>query len=60
MPVLLWVAFWSLMMGGTACFGETPRPARAPAPKTLKARDLSGGDQRAIVSDCIDWRRHFD
>jgi len=44
MPALLWVAFWSLMMGGTACFGETPRPARPPAPKTLKTRDLSGGD----------------
>jgi hypothetical protein len=44
LPVLPWVAFWSLMMGGTACLGETPRPARAPATKAPKIRDLSGGD----------------
>jgi hypothetical protein len=25
MPALLWVAFWSLMMGSAICFGEAPR-----------------------------------
>jgi hypothetical protein len=41
MPALLWVAFWSWMMGSAACFGETPPPAKARVPKT---RDLSSGD----------------
>ena len=36
MPALLWVAFWSLMMGSASCFGEAPR---AVAVKTRKPRD---------------------
>jgi hypothetical protein len=44
MPALLWVAFWSLMMGGTAWLGEAPRPAPAPAARPVKTRDLSSGD----------------
>jgi hypothetical protein len=32
MPVLLWVAFWSWMMGSAACLGEEPKPIRAKAP----------------------------
>jgi hypothetical protein len=30
MPILLWVVFWSSMMGGAACLGELPNP-KAPA-----------------------------
>jgi hypothetical protein len=26
MPVLLWVAFWSSLMGSAACFEEIARP----------------------------------
>jgi hypothetical protein len=26
MPALLWVAFWSCMMGSAACLGEVRRP----------------------------------
>jgi hypothetical protein len=33
MPVLLWVAFWSWMMGSAACMGETPQAI------AIKARD---------------------
>ncbi len=46
MPVLLWVAFWSSLMGSAACFGETPRPARSMIPKRrdLSRRDLSSDD----------------
>ena len=28
MPALLWVAFWSWMMGSAACIGTTPIPVR--------------------------------
>jgi hypothetical protein len=31
MPTLAWIAFWSLLMGVTACWGEQPRPVRVPA-----------------------------
>jgi hypothetical protein len=31
MPALAWIAFWSLLMGVTACWGEQPRPVRVPA-----------------------------
>lgn len=33
MPMLLWVAFWSSLLGTTACFGEKPKlvPAKVPA-----------------------------
>jgi hypothetical protein len=41
MPVLLWVAFWSSLMGSAACFGEVPRPVPAAVPKQ---RDLSSRD----------------
>ncbi len=43
MPVLLWVAFWSSLMGSAACFGEVPRaaPVKSAVPKQ---RDLSSGD----------------
>jgi hypothetical protein len=51
MPVLLWVAFWSSLMGTAACLGEV-RPARAVVSKQAtvskqavpKQRDLSSGD----------------
>jgi hypothetical protein len=36
MPVLLWVAFWSWMMGSAACLGEMPQPIRV---KTREHRD---------------------
>ncbi len=41
MPVLLWVAFWSSLMGTAASFGEVPRPVRVAVPKRRK---LSSGD----------------
>jgi hypothetical protein len=30
MPALLWVAFWSMMMGSAACFGGAPAPSDPP------------------------------
>jgi hypothetical protein len=30
-PVLAWIAFWSLLMGVASCWGEQPRPLRIPA-----------------------------
>jgi hypothetical protein len=39
MPVLLWVAFWSSMMGAATCLGEVRRPIPAPPPKHLKPSD---------------------
>lgn len=41
MPILLWIAFWSSLMGTATCFGEVPRPVRAAVPKR---RNLSSGD----------------
>jgi hypothetical protein len=41
MPVLLWVAFWSSIMGAAACYGEAQQPIRAEAPKKRK---LPSGD----------------
>lgn len=29
MPVLLWVAFWSSIMGSAACWGDARRPLKA-------------------------------
>ena len=31
MSLLAWIAFWSLLMGVTASWGELPRPVRVPA-----------------------------
>jgi hypothetical protein len=28
MPVLAWIAFWSLLMGVASCWGGRPRPVR--------------------------------
>jgi hypothetical protein len=33
MPTLLWVAFWSSLMGTAACWGEGCRPVRVETPK---------------------------
>jgi hypothetical protein len=33
MPVLLWVTFWSTMMGAAVCFGDVSRPIPAKPPK---------------------------
>ncbi len=41
MPVLLWVAFWSSMMGAAACWGEAPGAISA---KTPERRELASGD----------------
>ena len=43
MPVLLWVAFWSSLMGTAACLGEGRRPAPVKS-AVPKQRDLSSGD----------------
>jgi hypothetical protein len=43
MPALLWVAFWSLMMGSAACFGDEPRPVDLSADPP-KRRDPARGD----------------
>jgi hypothetical protein len=37
MPALMWVAFWSWMMGSAACWGETSRPIPV---KVQDLRDL--------------------
>jgi hypothetical protein len=33
MPILLWVAFWSSMMGTATCWSEVSRPIRVKAHK---------------------------
>ena len=33
MPALLWVTFWSSMMGAAACWGDVSRPAPVQPPK---------------------------
>jgi hypothetical protein len=33
MPALLWVVFWSSLMGGAACFGADLKPVPVKAPK---------------------------
>jgi hypothetical protein len=35
MPVLLWVSFWSIMMGTAASFGDASPPMPAKLPKRL-------------------------
>ncbi|HTZ02104.1 MAG TPA: hypothetical protein VMC05_07195 [Xanthobacteraceae bacterium] len=32
MPALLWVAFWSSLMGSAACWGESRRPVPCKLP----------------------------
>ena len=45
MPVLLWVAFWSSLMGTAACWAEARGPIRVAARETSdEKRDLSSGD----------------
>jgi hypothetical protein len=45
MPALLWVAFWSSLMGAAACWGEAGRPVRVQTSKKPNERsDLSNGD----------------
>jgi hypothetical protein len=45
MPVLVWVAFWSSLMGTAACWGEAPRPIRVEASKKAgEKRNLSSDD----------------
>ncbi len=39
MPALLWVAFWSSIMGAATCWGETRRPARATTNERPESRD---------------------
>ncbi len=46
MPTLLWVAFWSSMMGAAACWGEPRRSVRKAqlSEDTVKKSNLSSGD----------------
>jgi hypothetical protein len=45
MPTLLWVAFWSSLMGTAACWGEAGRSIRVEtSKKSNEKRDLSSGD----------------
>jgi len=41
MPALLWVAFWSSIMGAATCWGEARRPVRVKPPEKP---GLSSGD----------------
>ncbi len=41
MPVLLWVAFWSSMMGAAACWGGVPGAIPAKSPEK---HELASGD----------------
>jgi len=40
MPALLWVVFWSSIMGTAACWDEVRRPIKA---ETLEKSDLASG-----------------
>jgi hypothetical protein len=46
MPTLLWVAFWSSMMGAAACWGEPRQSVRKTqiSENTVKKSDLCSGD----------------
>ena len=45
MPALLWVAFWSSLMGSAACWGETRRPVHCRLPERHDTeREVSSGD----------------
>ncbi|MFZ0527858.1 MAG: hypothetical protein WBF24_08980 [Xanthobacteraceae bacterium] len=41
MPVMLWVALWSSMMGAAACWSGAPGAIPA---KTPKRRELASGE----------------
>jgi hypothetical protein len=41
MPALLWVAFWSSMMGAAACWDDAHRPMQT---DTTDKRDPPGGN----------------
>ncbi len=45
MPALMWVAFWSCMMGSAACWGEQPHSIRK---KSSNHREQSSGGVAAI------------
>jgi len=36
MPALLWVLFWSSLMGTAACWDESPRPVPVKAAKNTR------------------------
>jgi hypothetical protein len=46
MPVLLWITFWSTMMGAAACIGDVSRPipARPPERPDRGTKESSGID----------------
>ena len=46
MPTLLWVAFWSSMMGAAACWGDERRPIRkgSISEDSIKKSNLSSGE----------------
>lgn len=52
MPVLLWVTFWSTMMGAAACFGDVYRPI---PPKRPTQQCISGHGAR-LGEIIITWK----
>jgi hypothetical protein len=39
MPTLMWIAFWSCMMGAATCWGEAIEPTRRKDAKQTDRRD---------------------
>jgi hypothetical protein len=35
MPILLWVTFWSSLLGAASCFGDATKPVRIKARNDL-------------------------
>jgi hypothetical protein len=50
MPALVWIAFWSCLMGGAACWGEQPQPL-GENEKSSNNRDQSVRNRQTIATD---------
>ena len=48
MPALMWVTFWSCLMGSAACWGEVPRVPADKRPRTQPKELLSHRDHPAV------------
>ena len=48
MPALMWVTFWSCLMGSAACWGEVPRAPAEKQPRTQPKESLSHRDHPAV------------
>jgi hypothetical protein len=48
MPALMWVTFWSCLMGSAACWGETPPSNENEQPRSLPKESSNHPDHPAV------------